>query len=286
MRVAARQPLLPELAARAAPERGRARSRASRRRPPRSRTRPCGSRPSGGPGRRRGPARLVELQRSYGAMTRREPYHSTCSARRARPPMVRRPELAFASPRKLPRRATLKGRVVVLDVAFASEASSGGFEKIDAALHRPARPAAGRLGRPPRPRAARASTQGPALRARDEGRARRLPRDGDARARRARPARSTRSSATPTSTASAAPPSGCGAASSPTRAPTTTRARSTRASARRARRARASTAPSARARGTRRSSASSCATWPAASPTLRSGAPSTPRPPSSTRSSS
>jgi hypothetical protein len=41
-----------------------------------------------------------------------------------------RPELAFASPRKLPRAAELKGRVVVLDVAFASEASGGGFAKI------------------------------------------------------------------------------------------------------------------------------------------------------------
>jgi hypothetical protein len=41
-----------------------------------------------------------------------------------------RPELAFASPRKLPRARDLKGRVVVLDLAFASEAASGGFEKI------------------------------------------------------------------------------------------------------------------------------------------------------------
>ena len=41
-----------------------------------------------------------------------------------------RPELAFASPRKLPRPRDLKGRVVVLDVAFASEAASGGFEKV------------------------------------------------------------------------------------------------------------------------------------------------------------
>ena len=40
------------------------------------------------------------------------------------------PELAFATPRKLPKANTLKGRVVVLDVAFASEASGGGFEKI------------------------------------------------------------------------------------------------------------------------------------------------------------
>jgi hypothetical protein len=39
-------------------------------------------------------------------------------------------ELAFASPRKLPKPKELKGRVVVLDVAFASEASGGGFDKI------------------------------------------------------------------------------------------------------------------------------------------------------------
>jgi hypothetical protein len=41
-----------------------------------------------------------------------------------------RPELAFASPRKLPRARDLKGRVVVLDVAFASEAAGGGYEKL------------------------------------------------------------------------------------------------------------------------------------------------------------
>ena len=41
-----------------------------------------------------------------------------------------RPELAFASPRKLPRARDLKGKVVVLDVAFASESASGGFEKV------------------------------------------------------------------------------------------------------------------------------------------------------------
>jgi hypothetical protein len=41
-----------------------------------------------------------------------------------------RADLAFASPRKLPKPATLTGRVVVVDVAFASEASGGGFEKI------------------------------------------------------------------------------------------------------------------------------------------------------------
>jgi hypothetical protein len=43
---------------------------------------------------------------------------------------VQRPDLAFASPRKLPRARELTGRVVVLDVAFASEASGGGFAKI------------------------------------------------------------------------------------------------------------------------------------------------------------
>ncbi|MBX3197753.1 MAG: hypothetical protein KF894_06385 [Labilithrix sp.] len=41
-----------------------------------------------------------------------------------------RAELAFATPRKLPKPSGVKGRVVVLDVAFASEASGGGFEKI------------------------------------------------------------------------------------------------------------------------------------------------------------
>jgi hypothetical protein len=41
-----------------------------------------------------------------------------------------RPELAFATPRKLPKPSSVKGRVVVLDVAFASEASGGGFAKI------------------------------------------------------------------------------------------------------------------------------------------------------------
>ena len=41
-----------------------------------------------------------------------------------------RAELAFATPRKLPRASTVRGRVVVVDVAFASEASGGGFAKI------------------------------------------------------------------------------------------------------------------------------------------------------------
>jgi hypothetical protein len=41
-----------------------------------------------------------------------------------------RAELAFTTPRKLPKPQTLTGRVVVLDVAFASEASGGGFAKI------------------------------------------------------------------------------------------------------------------------------------------------------------
>src|SRR6187549_3228293 len=45
-------------------------------------------------------------------------------------PRMIRAELAFATPRKLPKPSAVKGRVVVLDVAFASEASGGGFEKI------------------------------------------------------------------------------------------------------------------------------------------------------------
>jgi hypothetical protein len=52
--------------------------------------------------------------------------HSAPQAQRAHAQV----ELAFASPRKLPRARDLRGRVVVLDVAFASEASSGGFERI------------------------------------------------------------------------------------------------------------------------------------------------------------
>jgi hypothetical protein len=44
--------------------------------------------------------------------------------------IAKTPELAFATPRKLPRASEVRGRVVVLDVAFASEASGGGFEKL------------------------------------------------------------------------------------------------------------------------------------------------------------
>ncbi len=39
------------------------------------------------------------------------------------------PELCFASPRRLPRAASLRGRVVVLDIAFASTGLGRGFEK-------------------------------------------------------------------------------------------------------------------------------------------------------------
>lgn len=40
------------------------------------------------------------------------------------------PDLVFASPRKLPRASSLRGRVVVLDLAFAAEAIGAGFQKI------------------------------------------------------------------------------------------------------------------------------------------------------------
>lgn len=43
--------------------------------------------------------------------------------------MTLRPDLTFATPRKLPKAATIRGRVVVLDLAFASEAG-GGFDKL------------------------------------------------------------------------------------------------------------------------------------------------------------
>lgn len=40
------------------------------------------------------------------------------------------PQLAFATPRKLPRAADLSGRVVVLDIAFAAEGTGTSFEKV------------------------------------------------------------------------------------------------------------------------------------------------------------
>ncbi len=44
------------------------------------------------------------------------------------------PALAFASPRKLPRAASLDGRVVVLDIAFAADGMGPGFKKITGKL--------------------------------------------------------------------------------------------------------------------------------------------------------
>ena len=43
--------------------------------------------------------------------------------------MTARPQLVFASPRKLPRAGSLSGRVVVLDIAFAAVGLGKGFEK-------------------------------------------------------------------------------------------------------------------------------------------------------------
>ena len=43
--------------------------------------------------------------------------------------MTRRPDVVFASPRRLPRAANLAGRVVVLDIAFAAEGLGKGFAK-------------------------------------------------------------------------------------------------------------------------------------------------------------
>ncbi|HET6584569.1 MAG TPA: hypothetical protein VFG69_14000, partial [Nannocystaceae bacterium] len=47
---------------------------------------------------------------------------------------VATPALVFASPRKLPRAAALSGRVVVLDIAFASTGLGKGFEKTTGAF--------------------------------------------------------------------------------------------------------------------------------------------------------
>jgi hypothetical protein len=46
------------------------------------------------------------------------------------PSPLSRYQLAFATPRKLPRPGQLTGRVVVLDIAFAGTGSSGGFEAV------------------------------------------------------------------------------------------------------------------------------------------------------------
>ena len=140
------------------------------------------------------------------------------------------PHLAFASPRLLPKAEKVAGRVVVLDIAFAATVGTSVSFELDhqAVPRRSRRPARG-VGRSPRSREARAVRARSAVRAGDEGRARRVPRDGDARARahdrtdRLDPAR------TSISTACTRRRSGSSAASSRTRAPTTTRARSTRA---------------------------------------------------------
>ena len=87
-------------------------------------TSPCGSNCTGRTGRE---VDIVEATLPSGAIVT----GAACYWHDALP----RPELAFASPRKLPRPRELKGRVVVLDVAFASEASSGGFEKITLPVH-------------------------------------------------------------------------------------------------------------------------------------------------------
>ena len=178
-----------------------------------------------------------------------------------------RAELAFASPRKLPRARDLRGRVVVLDVAFASDAASGGFEKItlpfieqlgprlagwvdhhDHVMH-------ARYRDDPRFVLATKAEHGACpemvtpevVDAHRRGRHNRLPHRLRRPLQRRQVAARRDASRTP--------------------APTTTRAPSTRAPRRRARSGSASTARSARARGTPRSSASSSATSPTASRT-------------------
>src|SRR5436189_249932 len=45
-------------------------------------------------------------------------------------PMMQSFDLAFASPRKLPKARELRGNVAVLDIAFASEAGGKSFETV------------------------------------------------------------------------------------------------------------------------------------------------------------
>jgi hypothetical protein len=51
----------------------------------------------------------------------------------AAPPM-RFPELSFGTPRKLPKAADLRGRVVVLDIAFAAEGTGTSFDRVTGKL--------------------------------------------------------------------------------------------------------------------------------------------------------
>lgn len=47
---------------------------------------------------------------------------------------MRFPELSFGTPRKLPKAADLRGRVVVLDIAFAAEGTGTSFDKVTGKL--------------------------------------------------------------------------------------------------------------------------------------------------------
>ncbi len=137
------------------------------------------------------------------------------------------PRFAFLTPRALPPASKIEGRVAVLDVGVRQRRGRGELRADDAPLHQGARRAAGGLGRPPRPRAARRLRGRSALRADDQGGARRLPRVGDARSGARGGSGRQRWRCTSISTGSTRAPSGSWGASSPTRAPMPTRARST-----------------------------------------------------------
>ena len=146
------------------------------------------------------------------------------------------PVIVFTTPRKLPD-AKLRGRVAVLDIAFAADGMGTPFEKTTgpfiAAL-------GGRLAAwvDHHDHDRHADFAAIALRARHQGPARRLPRDGHARGgARGRPDRHASSRHVDLDGLYAAAKWILGGAS-PIPAPTTTRAPSTRASARRARPAR------------------------------------------------
>ena len=145
------------------------------------------------------------------------------------------PRFAFLTPRTLPPAEKLEGRVAVLDIAFASEGGGASFDEDDAAVH----PGARRAGWPPgwtttitSDTPTTSGTRASCLRRRPS--TARAP--SWSRPRWSRGAgRSTRWRCTWISTGSTRARSGCSAASSPTRAPTTTRARSTRGAASRGR---------------------------------------------------
>ncbi len=89
-----------------------------------------GNRPKGHAARLRLACMFMAPSHRHGARLRRACKFPVAPRVFCHAPPVARETLAFTTPRKLPKAKELVGRVVVLDVAFASEASGGGFDKV------------------------------------------------------------------------------------------------------------------------------------------------------------